>query len=44
MFSSKFLKFFLEGLLRVSVKLQLKFAQIFILVYSKIFLQVSKVL
>ncbi len=42
--SSKFLKFFFEDLLKVSVKLQLKFDQIFILVYLKIFLQVSEAL
>ncbi len=40
----KFLKIFFKDLLRASIKLQLKFAQIFILVYLKIFLQISEVL
>ncbi len=42
-FFCKFLKFFFKDLLRVSIKLQLKFAQIFILVYLKIFLRFSEV-
>ncbi len=42
-FSAKFLKFVFKDLLRVSIKLQLKFDQISILVYLKILLRFSKV-
>ncbi len=43
-FFCKFLKFFFKDFFSVSIKLYLRFAQIFILVYLKIFLQVSEVI
>ncbi len=42
-FFCEFLKLFFNDLLRVSIKLQLKFAQIFILFYLQNFLRFSKV-